>query len=435
MPRIVLIGAGSHFGWTLSADILAREPLRDGSLALCDTHAGRLAETSAFVAAMIEKHGLPTRLETSTDRRELLRDADVVVVSISVGGQAYSGEPYYSEVELPRRYGIEQTVADTIGVGGIFRFLRCAPVMVDIARDMEQLCPGAPMLNYTNPMAMLIWAISEATGIANVGLCHSVQHTHRELCGYLGVPREETSFAVAGINHQAWFTSLRRGSEDLYPALRAALDDPAIFAKDSVRFELMRHFGYFVTESSRHNSEYYPYFRQDAETMARLGLEPRAEVAREARQGHFERMRQRYYADDGSLLDQPLAASHEFASGIIAATVTGEPFCFHGNVINHGLIDNLPAGCCVEVPCTTDRNGVHPHHVGALPPACAALNRTNLNPQELAVRAYLERDRELAFRACALDPLTAAVLPLHRIRELFEELWAAEGALLDHFAG
>ncbi|NUQ01216.1 MAG: alpha-galactosidase [Armatimonadetes bacterium] len=431
-PKIVFVGAGSHFGWTLSRDVLSRENLRGGTLALTDPHEGRLAATTAFVQKMIDEHDLPTRLESSTDRTEVLADADFVVTSIAVGGRAYTGEPFYSEVMIPKKYGVDQSVADTIGVGGIFRFLRTAPVMVDICADMERLCPNALLLNYTNPMAMLTWACAVSSPIPNVGLCHSVQGTNRELASYLGVDASQTTYRCGGINHQAWFTEYRLNGEDLYPRLRAAMDDPAIAARDSVRFEMLRYFGYFVTESTRHNSEYVPWFRKDPETMARLGLEPRTPPAA-AEEGVRESLYKRYYQEDGTLKPTELGVSHEFASAIIEAGVTGQPFLFAGNVMNSGLIPNLPEGCCVEVPCVADRNGVTPTHFGELPAPCAAINRTNVNVQELAVQAFLARDRDLAFQACALDPLCAAVLPLPRIRELFDELWAAEGPLLAYF--
>jgi alpha-galactosidase len=432
MAKIVIVGAGSGFGSRLSIDILSREPLRGSTIALCDIDEGRLAAVADYVGRAIEGHGLPAALESSTDRRELLPGADCVITSISVGGAAYWGEPYASEVLIPRRYGVDQRIADTIGPGGVFRFLRTGPVQLEVCTDMERLCPDALLLNYTNPMSMLTWLHSDGSSIANVGLCHSVQGTTAELAKWTGLPLADISYLVAGINHQSWVLRFRCGGEDAYPEVRRAAEDGRIPEHEAVRCEIMRQFGYFVTESSPHNSEYLPYFRRTEELREHYGV-PGREVRMEARRTR-EWMKDTGVEDDGREAPVPeLKRSHEYASAIIEALVTDEPFCFNGNVMNHGLITNLPGGCCVEVPCVVDREGVHPCRVGPLPPQCAALNRTNVAVHELAVRAVLDRDREAAFHAVALDPLTAAVLPLPRIREMFDEMWAAETHLLGWF--
>ena len=426
MTKIAIIGAGSQFGGKLSRDILALPELRGAHIALCDIDGGRLDAVARYVRRIIEGHKLPARISATTERREALAGADFVVTSISVGGAAYAGFPADVEVEIPRRYGVEQSVADTIGVGGIFRFLRTAPVQLAICHDMETLCPGALLLNYTNPMAMLTWMHSTGSRIANVGLCHSVQGTASELARYLGVPADEVDYLCAGINHQAWYLRLRRcGIEDLYPRLRGLLDDPDAVAKDSVRFELFRHFGYFVTESTVHCSEYHPYFRRTPELRERFGLKERVVAASPpARRWEAE-------ADDAPLPD--LTTSNEYAAEILRAVVTDRPYRFNGNVMNTGLIPNLGAGCCVEVPCLVDRQGVQPCYVGPLPAQLAALNQSNIAVQELAVRAVLDRDRDAAFHACAMDPLTRSVCSLNQIRAMFDELWAAEGDLLAYF--
>jgi alpha-galactosidase len=429
MPRIVIIGAGSGFGSRLSIDILARPSLQDSTIALCDLDEERLAGVTDYVRRAIEGHGLPATLLSSAEREELLPGADFVITSVSVGGGAYWGEPYASEVNIPRRYGVDQRVADTIGPGGVFRFLRTAPVQLAFCRDVERLCPEALLINYTNPMAMLTWLHSTASRVRNVGLCHSVQGTTVQLAGWIGVPYEEVSFLVAGINHQSWVLRFERDGEDLCPRIREAAARGDIPEHEAVRRAIMEHFGYFVTESSGHNSEYLPYFRRTPALRERFGLKEH--------QVRMEAPRSRRWAGDTEATHQAdvpqLAASREYAAGIIEAATTGEPFPLNGNVMNDGLIANLPAGCCVEVPCTADADGIHPVPVGALPPQCAALNRSNVAVQELAVRAVLERDREAAFHAVALDPLTAAVLPLHEIRAMFGELWAAEGELLSYF--
>jgi len=425
--KVVIIGAGSQFGGKLSRDILAFPALQEGAvIALCDTDAEKLARVAHYVQRIIDGHHLPARVESSTDRRALLEGADFVVASISVGGPAYAGFPFTTELNLPfEKYGLSQSVADTIGVGGIFRFLRTAPVQLAICRDMEELCPDALLLNYTNPMAMLTWLHSAASKIANVGLCHSVQGTSHELARYLGVPDAELTYQVAGINHQAWFLKLRHGKEDLYPRLRACLDDPETLGRDRVRFEMLRFFDYFVTESTKHCSEYHPYFRRTAELRERYGLD-------QWTASEQENVRQ-WTPDDAPL--PTLELSGEYAAEIIHAMETGKPFAFNGNVMNTGLIDNLPTGCCVEVPCLTDRTGVHPCHIGALPPPLAHLNLSNIAVQELAVRAVLERDRRLAMQACLLDPLTRSVLSLEDTQALFEEIWTAEKSLLPYFEG
>ena len=426
MTKIVIIGAGSHFGSKLSRDILALPDLQpDLTIGLYDVNAEKLGHVAHYVQRLIDGHGLRATLETSTDRKALLSGANFVVTSISAGGPAYAGFPFTAELNMPfEKYGLSQSVADTIGVGGIFRFLRTAPEQLGFCKDMEVLCPDALLLNYTNPMSMLTWLHSSGSKIANVGLCHSVQHTLQELSTYLDIPKAEITYSVAGINHQAWYLALRRGEEDLYPQLCACLDDPETLNKDRVRFELMRHFGYFVTESSKHCSEYHPYFRRTPELRDRYGLTQWIADAEE---------KSRWTGEDGEL--PPMTPSEEYAAGIIHARVIGRPFVFHGNVMNTGLIDNLPRNCCVEVACLVDRTGVHPCHVGALPTQLAHLNLSNIAVQELAVEAFLTRDREMAFQACAMDPLTRAVLSLEDIRSLFDELWAAEAALLTHFEG
>ncbi|MBA3845646.1 MAG: alpha-galactosidase [Planctomycetes bacterium] len=421
MAKIVIIGAGSQFGSRLSLDILAREELRGTDIALVDINAKRLAQVSDFVQQAIDNHQLPSKVVATTDRTEVMRGADVVITSISVGGYAYSGFPWSAEINIPLKYGVSQCVADTVGPGGVFRFLRTAPIQRAICEDIKRLCPDAWLLNYTNPMCMLTWMHSD-TGVTNVGLCHSVQGTTHEIARHVGVPGDEVDALVAGINHQAWFLKVERKGQDLYPALRAAAADPAKRAKDAVRFEMMEHLGYFVTESSHHNSEYAAWFRKDAETMQRLGLEKR-----EVKEGGPEPEWRR----PGTPGEAPkLVRSNEYAADIVAAKLVGKTLRFNGNVMNRGLIPNLPEGSCVEVPCLVDRLGIHPVAVGPLPPQLAALNRSNIAVQELAVLAARSHSREAAYHAVLHDPLTSAVLPLPKIRAMFDEMWTAEKDLL-----
>jgi alpha-galactosidase len=432
MAKIVIIGAGSGFGGRLSIDILSREPLRDSTIALCDINEERLGGVADYVQRAIEGHRLPARLIADTDRMKLLPGADVVVTAVSIGGAAYWGEPYASEVGIPRKYGIDQAVADTIGPGGVFRFLRTAKEHLQFCKDMERLCPDALLPNYTNPMAMLTWLHSTGSTIKNVGLCHSVQGTTRKLAQGIGVPYEEVSYLVAGINHQAWILQFRHNGQDVYPRVREAVDREESFREDRVRVEMMKQFGYFVTESSPHNSEYLPYFRRTQELRDLYGLKSR-EIRMEPNPGRARPWQKDTGVEESGEAAVPeLKRSQEYASQIVEALVTNQPFVFNGNVMNGGAIANLPARCCVEVPCVVDREGVHACHVGPLPPQCAALNMTNIAVQELAVKAVMERDREAAFHAVALDPLTAAVLPLPQIRAMFDEMWAAEGDLLGY---
>jgi alpha-galactosidase len=440
MPKIVLIGAGSGFGSRLSVDILSYPELQDSDLCLVDIEQARVDGVADFVRQVVDHHKLPTRVYATTDRREVLEGADYVVVAIAVGGPAYNGVPYYWEIEIPKKYGVSQQVADTVGVGGVFRTLRTAPEMLRICRDMEELCPRAWLINYTNPMSMLCWAMYKATKIKGVGLCHSVQGTHNQLCGFLGIPSNQATSWVAGINHQSWFLRFeKRGSawsqgEDLYPALFEAAKNPEIFNKEAVRFEMMKHFGYFVTESSGHNSEYVPYFRKRPELFEQFNLKHR-EPTKDGDRA------KRFWEQDvpgaGKIDDDALALkrSQEYASGIMYAIETNGLFRFNGNVRNDGLISNLPDGCCVEVPCMVDGTGIRPCGIGALPVQVAALNQVHVAVQQLTVEAVLEKDLNKAFMACALDPLTAAICSLADIRSMFDELVEADRPWLgDMFA-
>ncbi|MFP4581737.1 MAG: alpha-glucosidase/alpha-galactosidase, partial [Candidatus Sumerlaeia bacterium] len=425
MAKIVIIGAGSGFGGHLSIDIMAREFLRDSTICLCDIHEGRLKGIYEYVKRTAEYHKLPTKVVASTDRRDLLPDADFVVTSIAQGGGAYWGSPYREEVEIPAKYGIYQTVADTVSVGAVFRFLRTGPVQQQIFRDLEELCPDAWVLNHTNPMCMLSWLHCVDTQMRYAGLCHGVQGTTKELAKLIDVPYDEISFKVAGINHLAWILEFMRGKEDLYPKVWKLLEDPEKVKGEEVRFELMKNFGYFPTESNRHDAEYVPYFRKNESDRERFPIPPRHPVPMEPRK-HREWMKDTGADGNEEKAVGQLKKSHEYTTGIMEAILTNVPYSFQGNVMNHGgLIENLPENCCVEVPCLVDARGIHPCYVGKLPTQCAALNRTNVNVHELAVEAVLNKDREAAFHACAVDPLTAAILPLDKIREMFEEMWTA----------
>jgi len=385
MPTIAMIGAGSVvFAQRLTTDILSYPELADSTLRLMDLDPDRLTSIGALARRLVRERNLPARIETTTDRRKALDGADYVIVAIQVGGV----DAVRPDVEIPHRYGVDQAVGDTLGPGGVFRALRTIPVLIDICRDMEELCPNALLINYSNPMAVNCWAIGQATRIKVIGFCHSVQGTSRQLAGYIGVPYAEVSYWVAGINHMAWFLEFRRGDEDLRPRLFQAMADPAIYEKDRVRFEVMRHFGYFVTESTRHMSEYVPYFRR-TQTLAERYAPPWRrdyDLYVQRQQSYYEGVQRQV---DG--LDPiPTDRTDEYCATVLHAIETNTPARVNGNVINRGLIANLPEGACVEVPCLVDARGIHPCAVGNLPPQLAALNRSNIAVQELAVKAAVE---------------------------------------------
>lgn len=424
--RIVMIGAGSAFGSRLSVDILSRQPLRDATICLCDIDADKLETVRKYVQKVIDSNNLPAKVETSTNREELLPGADAVVLSVAIGGPAYYDHPYDTELAIAEKHGICSTVADTVGIGGVFRTLRTAPEMLRMMDDINRLAPGCIVLNYTNPMAMLTWLFNDAAdnGVQVVGLCHSVQGTAKKLAGYIGVDYDEINYWCAGINHMSWYMRFRRGDEDLYPLLRKAMNDPKTSKEDEIRFEVMRYFDYFVTESSRHMCEYVPWYQHEQDRM-----KPYAEITRGVKAN-----RHAYIKDMGIKAEDldsiELVRSHEYASAILEARLTNVPMSFNGNVMNDGLITNLPQGCCVEVPCLTDADGVHPCYVGDLPAQCAALCRTNVNVQEMAVKAVQQRSREAALQAVLLDPSVGAVCSLSRAKAMFDEMWEAEGELL-----
>jgi alpha-galactosidase len=448
MPNITLIGAGSVvFTRNLCSDILLTPALQNATITLMDIDAGRLAQSRDLVQALIDGRKLDARVMATTDRRAAVRNADYVVTTFQQGGL----EAYKLDIDIPQKYGVEQCVGDTLGPGGVFRALRTIPVLLDLGRDMDELAPDALLLNYVNPMAANCWAFDKATGRPHVGLCHSVQGTGEMLARWIGVPYEQVVYRCAGINHQAFFLSFRRnpdtgrGGEDLYPRIWRAIEDPAIYGSEPVRIEMMKYFGYFVTESSGHASEYVPYFRKSAK-MVNEDLVPRFADEHDhwfdfgrsggylryciERQAYAQRDFQALIAGDKAL---PTVRTHEYGSYIIEAIETNRPVRINGNVPNRDLIPNLPRGCCVEVPCLVDGNGIQPTRVDGYPPQLAALNRTNINVQELIVHAALTGDAEAIHHAVMLDPLTAAVCTLRQIHAMVDELLAAEKQWLPQF--
>jgi alpha-galactosidase len=423
-PRIAFIGAGSvEFTRMLIGDLLGYPELRELSLSLHDIDPERLRTATQVAEVTAREAGAAPRIEAHEDRRRALEGADYAINMIQVGGHAAT----VLDHEIPARYGLRQTIGDTLGIGGIFRALRTIPVMQGIAADMAAECPDAWLLNYTNPMAMLCWATYAGTPQRRVvGLCHSVQNTTRQLSEYVGVPFNEVTFLGAGVNHQAWILRFERDGEDLYPLLDDAIArEPEL--RRHVRVELYRRLGRFPTESSEHSAEYLAWLMRDDDAVERFRLEDGEYVRRSLKTLEEYAATRDLLAAGGPL---PIEPSVEYAPQVIHSIDTGQPRTIYGNVENAGLIDNLPRGACVEVPCLVDATGVNPVHIGELPPQLAALNRTYLNVCELTVKAALEGRPDLVRHAAMLDPNAAATLSLDQIWELCDELTQAHGAAL-----
>lgn len=442
MTKIAFIGAGSIvFTRNLCSDILLTPALQDCTISLMDIDPVRLERSRKLVQAIIDRRGLKARVEATTERRNAIQDASYVITTFQQGGL----EAYALDIDIPQKYGVEQCVGDTLGPGGVFRGLRTIPVLLDLCRDMDDLAPDALLLNYVNPMAINCWAVADGAGRPHVGLCHSVQGTSQMLARWIDVPYDEISFLCAGINHQAFFLDFRQGTEDLYPRIWDALERADIMGEEPVRGELMQHFGYFVTESSGHASEYVPYYRKTGR-MINEDLAPRFKNEQDAwfdfgRTGGYLRhclqreivVEEDFRALSEGIKDLPTQRTNEYGSYIIEAIETNIPARINGNVPNNGLITNLPDNCCVEIPCLVDSNGVQGVFVGNLPTQLAALNRTNINVQELTVEASLTGSKEAVHYAVQMDPLTAAVCTLPQIHTMVDEMFEAQAKWLPQF--
>ncbi len=423
--KITFIGAGSTvFAKNLLGDILSYPELADSAVCLFDIDAERLRSSEIVARRIAQSLGATATVETTTDRARALDGAAYAINMIQVGGYRPCT---VTDFEVPKRYGLRQTIADTVGIGGIMRALRTVPVLIEMCRDMERFCPDVVHLNYVNPMAINCWALREASSIRTIGLCHSVQHTAEELADDLGVPIDEINYVVAGINHVAFFLRLERNGLDLYPELWRVVREGRVPDWNRVRYDLFTRFGYFVTESSEHFSEYAPwYIKRDREDLIRKYNIPLDEYPRrcEAQIAKWEKLRAELEASDGPI---EVRRSVEYGSRIIHSLETGTPRVVYGNVSNDGLIENLPAGCCVEVPCAVDKNGVQPLRIGRLPTQLAALMQTNVNVQALTVEALLTGNRDRIYQAAMLDPHTAAELDSDQICALVDDLLAAHG--------
>ncbi len=433
MAKIVFIGAGSTvFAKNIMGDILSFPELADSTITLMDLSEERLRTSKIVAHKIAESLKISPQIEVSTDRRAALKGADYVVCMIQVAGYKPGTAV---DFEIPKKYGLRQTIADTLGIGGIMRGLRTIPVLLDITRDMEELCPNALFINYVNPMCMNQWALSRGTSIKTVGLCHSVPHTAHQLSQDIGVPISDINYLVAGINHMAFYLKFEHKvtGEDLYPLIHKVYDEGRVPDWNRVRYDMFKRLGYFVTESSEHFSEYVPWFiKRDRPDMIEKFNIPLDEYIRrcEVQIEGWEGLRD-YLERPDSTLD--IERSVEFGSLIIHSMETSTPRIIYGNVANENIISNLPQGCSVEVPCLVDGNGIQPTVIGAIPPHLAALMQTNINVQALTVEAALTGKREHIYHAAMLDPHTAAELTLDQIWSLVDDLIEAHGDWLPKY--
>lgn len=436
MKKIAFIGAGSFgFTRTLVRDILSFPALADSEIALMDIDEKRLGYIEKACNKIVEAGNYPAKVTATTSRAEVLEGADGVIITILQGGV----QVWRKDIEIPKKYGVDINVGDTRGPAGIFRALRTIPVMLDIARDVEKYCPEAIVLNYTNPMAMLIRAVQGESDIMITGLCHSVQGTARMLANWIGAPMEEISYLCAGINHQAWYLEFKWNGKDAYPLIREAIKKEEIYNEEQVRNEMFLHLDYYVTESSGHNSEYNPWFRKREDLIEKYctygtGWNPGeyAYILNDylKREDTWEEEIKSWLSKD----EVELERGEEYAAYIFNALFGDHTmFEFNGNVRNTGLIDNLPEGCCVEVPVLASKRGLTPMHVGPLPAHLAILNNINARCEELAVEGAIEGDKRKIFHAICMDPLTSAVLSLEEIKAMVDEMFAANKEWLPQF--
>lgn len=435
-PKIAMIGAGSLiFCKTLTMDILATKALQDSEICLMNRTKPKLDKMEAFVKGVIKENKLPAKVTATLDLRQALEGAKYVINMIQVGGV----EAFRMDYEIPLRHGVDQCIADSLGPGGVFRALRTIPALAEIASDMNELCPGAILLNYANPMGANCSALGRLANVQFIGLCHGVQTTLDLISRYVDVPKDQVDFLCAGINHMAWFLSLRdkRDGRDLYPLLRQNIERPEYYVNEKVRGEVLRHFGYFMTESTGHLSEYVPWFRSSQRALDLYCDQPGFGGASGAYYNYCNMLAQKYKSVDYLATESKKIErrSVEYCSYILEAAETGNIFRLNGNVRNDGYITNLPQGCCVEVPIFVDSRGLHPMRIGDLPLQCAALNQSNVTVQQLAVEAALTGNPELAMQAIALDPLTSAVCTLKEARDMTREMLEAEKQWLPQFEG
>jgi len=438
MTKITFIGAGS-LGFTagLVRDILTFPLLEDATIRLMDIDPERLDFALQAVTKLIDAGNYPATVSATLNRAEALQDADVVLTTILSG----STEVWRHDIEIPKKYGVDINVGDTRGPAGIFRFLRTLPDMMDIVKDMEKYCPDAVLLNYTNPMAMLCAALQRKSFIPITGLCHSVQGTAMMLADWIGAPHDEITYTCAGINHMAWYLDYKWNGKDAYPLIYKAITErEEVYNEEQVRNEVYLALGYYITESSGHNSEYNWWFRKRPDLIEKYcthgtGWNPGeyAYILNEYlnREDTWkEDFKKRL---DDMLESEDLERGHEYAAYIINAMMGGEAIKFNGNVPNTNLVTNLPQGACVEVPVWVDKSGFQPVHVGALPPELALMTNLSSSIEEIAIQAAFDGDPVAIFRAICHDPLTASVLSLAEIRDMVNEMFAQNKDYLPQF--
>ncbi|MFQ3549857.1 MAG: alpha-glucosidase/alpha-galactosidase [Armatimonadota bacterium] len=425
MPKITFIGAGSViFTKNLIGDIFHFPELAESEISLMDIDEDRLKIAEILAHKLADAMNVKPKITASTDRKKALENSDYVFNTIQVGGY----EPCtVIDFEIPKKYGLKQTIADTLGIGGIFRGLRTIPVMVDMCHDMEEVCPNAWLLNYTNPMAINTGAVLQQTNVKAVGLCHGIQGAHGWLSKCLEIPREEVAFVAVGVNHCAWFTKLEHNGVDLYPKLKQLVNDNAEFVQhDLVRFEMLKKFGYYGGESSEHMAEYVPYFiRKGHDELIEQFKVPIDEYIRRCihQNNSWDEMA-KSFSDRNEPIEN-VRRTREYGSYIIHAMETNEPFVIHGNILNKNHITNLPNNACVELPCLVDYNGIQGIVYGDMPEQCAAVTRTNVNVHLLTQKASATRKKEYVYHAALLDPLTSVNLTMDETIALCDDLFEA----------
>jgi len=436
MKKFVFIGAGS-LGFTrdLVRDLMTFECFDDCEIALVDIDETRLDYARRGVEKVVRAGGHHATVTATMDRREALPGADGVLITVLQGGV----DVWKYDVEIPMKYGVDICVGDTRGPSGIFRFLRTAPVMLDIIRDVEELCPDAIVLNYTNPMAMLVSYLQAQTDVSVTGLCHSVQGTAGMLAGWLGLKKEELDYTCVGINHQAFYLQLQHEGRDMYPALREAINRPEVAAEEPVRTEMFKYLGYFPTESSGHNSEYNPWFRKRADLIEKYcnhgtGWNPGEHAYILKEYTNREDTWEAEYADWLENGEVELDRGAEYASNIFNAICgDGTPFPFNANLKNKGYVTNIDEGACVEVPVVADKDGIRVKGVYTLPPQLSALVSHSAKLEEMAVQAAITGDRDLVLQAVLQDPLTASVCSMEEICNMVQEMFEKNKAYLGYF--
>lgn len=434
MSKVALIGAGSLVFTKQFLNDMFNTPCMAGSTyALMGPTMWKLEKMKQYADLLIEKNNIDAHVYCTTDRREALKDADFVILTFLIGGNA----AYQHDIEIPLKYGVDQCIGDSIGPGGVFRILRGAPVFMDIGKEIKELCPEAYVLNYVNPMGAACTTLYRSSGVKAVGLCHGVQTTMDLISGYTGVPKDEIDYVAAGINHMDWFLKLEHKGKDLYPILKENMEKAEYFKNEKVRGELMRQCGYFMTESTGHLSEYIPWFRSSREALDTYCDEPLFGGETGAALYFNMKVAEKFKNTDVFSIEsgELEPRSKEYCSYIIEAIITGKPFKFSGNVPNKGYITNLPNGATVEVPVYADKDGLHPCVIGDLPVHLAAMNQSNISVQDIAVEAAINGDPEMAFWAIAMDPLTSTKLTLRDIRKMVAEMLEAERKWLPQFEG